>query len=296
MIGGRSTFLFRAQRVDVSLVRDEQGQSMAEFSIIAITFFFVLLGVIQLAMVLNAFSLVRYAAYNAARAAIVHSGDPQKMAKAARLSLVATFPRHGRADHRRGFVENYRGAELTDSDRNLTYYGRPITSVSIVDSGDVPCETTVTFDDPVDSDNAHITVQVVHQYEMVIPLVNRLIFYVYELLESGPGYRGETPDYVAKETDRLRRTGRYRDIEYRIPLVAHYTMRAQSDFVTGACPPTPTPTNTPTPMPPTPTPTPPPVYSWVPSCAGRCHERFTNPHTCTRCHLPSGLPPGFWPN
>ena len=31
---------------------------------------------------------------------------------------------------------------------------------------------------------------------------------------------------------------RFRDIEFRIPLVAHYTMRLQSDYATEACPPT----------------------------------------------------------
>ena len=82
--------------------QDEKGQALAEFVIVVITLLFTILGVIQLALALNAYSLVRYAAYNAARAASVHSGSQEKMEDAARISLLAIFPRHGRADHRLG--------------------------------------------------------------------------------------------------------------------------------------------------------------------------------------------------
>lgn len=226
------------------LLAAEDGQAIAEFTLIAITFFFVLLGVIQLAMMLNAYSLVRYAAYNAARAAVVHGGDPQKMEQAARFSLLAVFPRHGRADHRRGFTENYLAAELTDSYGYLTHRGTPITQVQLLTSEFVGCDQIITFDDPKDSDNAQVTAQVVHQYEMVIPLVNRMVYWLWDKMDQGGSYEGENLNFISANVDRRRRSGDFRDIEYRIPLVAHYTMRLQSDYVTEACP-TPTPnTNT----------------------------------------------------
>lgn len=215
---------------------NEGGQAIAEFVISAITFFFVILGVIQLAMVLNAYALVRYAAYNAARAAIVHAHDPdhlkEMMQEAARLSLVAVFPRHGRADHQLGFAENYLGAKATDTDPSLTFFNEPITEVSIVNNQNLPPGTVVTFDDPAQAERGIITVQVVHRYELVIPLVNRILFYLYKQYREEGGYQGESVDRVAMLSDRMRREGgEFHDIEYRIPIVAHYTMRLQDDYV-----------------------------------------------------------------
>lgn len=213
----------------------EQGQAIVEFTISAITFFFVILGVIQLAMVLNAYALVRYAAYNAARAAIVHASDPDKrnemMQEAARLSLLAVFPRHGRADHQLGFAENYLGAKATDTDPAMTFFNEPITEVKIINNLNLPPGTVVTFDDPAQAERGIITVQVVHRYELVIPMVNRMLFYLYRQFREEGGYQGESVDRVAYLTDKLRRTGDFKDIEYRIPIVAHYTMRLQDDYV-----------------------------------------------------------------
>ena len=205
----------------------ETGQAIVEFLLVSITFLFVILGVLQLALALNAYALVRYAAYNAARAAIVHQGDHSKMMEAARISLLATFPQHGRADHRRGFTENYLAAKLTDSNPALTYYHEPITDVKILGSRN----KIVTFDDPTQANDGVITVQVVHQYELVLPLVNRIIFYVYTLWRGEGGYGNRSIDRMLAETDTMRRgSGEFHDIEYRIPLVAHYTMRMQSDL------------------------------------------------------------------
>ncbi|MCC6952500.1 MAG: pilus assembly protein [Deltaproteobacteria bacterium] len=227
----------------------EDGQAMAEFVIIAITFLFVILGIIQMAMILNAYALTRYAAYNAARAAIVHGGDQAKMEEAARLSLLSIFPRHGRADHMRGLTENYLAARATDSNPLFhtyffTFNGLPvpvfekITDVKILEREGRNAGDIVTFDDPRDSEKALVTVQVTHRYEMVIPLVNRILFYVYNLFRVKKttgffgGYSGESLNNLSAETDARRRDGStYASVEYRLPLIAHYTMRMQSDLV-----------------------------------------------------------------
>jgi Flp pilus assembly pilin Flp len=224
----------KQKKLRFSLKRNQDGQALVEFAISAITFLFVILGVIQLAMVLNAYTLVRYAAYNSARAGIVHAGNQTEMEnamyEAARVSLLAIFPRHGRADHIRGLTENYLAAKETDRDSSLTYFGEPITDVKVIDNNGLSAGSVVTFDDPVDADKSLITVQVVHHYELVIPLVNRILFYVFTKIKSGEGYGGETVDRIAALTDKSRRSGDFKDIEYRIPLVAHYTMRLQSDY------------------------------------------------------------------
>ncbi len=210
---------------------DQSGQAMVEFVLSVISFLFCILGVIQLALALNAYTLVRYAAYNAARAGIVHGGDLGQMREAARISLLAIFPRHGRADHLRGFTENYLGALATDQNPINTQFLEPITQVRIIDNNALPSGKVVTFDDPVEGENAIITVQVVHRYELVIPLVNRIIYYIYQRIRTFQGYQQETINNLSAETDRLRKSGNLRDIEYRIPIVSHYTMRLQSDYV-----------------------------------------------------------------
>lgn len=220
----------------------QAGQAIVEFVLAAITFLFVILGVIQLALCLNAQALVQYAAYNAARAAAVHGGDQKKMEEAARLSLIAIFPRHGIADTAAGFTDNYLGAVASDKLPGLTYFNfdEPITTARITN---IPCNTTVTFDDFTEADNQLITVEVVHHYELVIPLVNRIVFYVRKMVKGGQGYSGEGIDTLAAAADKERRTGTFKDVEFRIPLVAHYTIRMQSDLSPTACEPPPSTTS-----------------------------------------------------
>ncbi|MBL7661916.1 pilus assembly protein [bacterium] len=210
--------------------KKEAGQAMVEFVLISITFLFVLLGLIQLAMILNTQSLVRYAAFNAARSGIVHGGDLDKMREAARISLLAVFPKHGRADHRRGLMDNYLAARETDNDPSLTYANKAITEVKILNKQGLTTGQVVTFDDPIEQKKAILTIQVTHWYQLVIPLVNRMIFHLYNLFQSN-SYQADNLDYYSAQTNKLRRSGSYQDIEYRIPLVSHYTMRLQSDYV-----------------------------------------------------------------
>lgn len=210
---------------------DQAGQAMVEFLLCAVSFLFCILGVLQLALCLNAFTLVRYAAYNAARAGIVHGADLDEMREAARISLLPVYPRHGRADHVLGVTDNYVGAKATDQLSVFTFDSRPITEVSLVDNAGLAAGDVVTFDDPAFGRSSLITVQVVHQYELIIPLVNRIAYYLYRRKKTGGGdYRGESVDSLAATTDKLRKGGDLDDIEYRIPIVAHYTMRLQSDY------------------------------------------------------------------
>ena len=211
----------------------EGGQAMVEFVLSAITFLFVILGVMQMALMLNAYSLVRYAAFNAARAASVHGGDEDKMKEAARLSLIAIFPRHGRADHATGFVDNYLGAKLTDSNPLGTVGDGAITQVKILDNNGVGSGNVVTFDDYTEGGKGVVTIQVVHYYELVIPLVNRILYFVYKRFQLGVGGLGIGGDDIIElsaTTDKLRRTGLLSGLEYRVPIVAHYTIRMQSDL------------------------------------------------------------------
>ena len=210
----------------------DNGQALVEFVLISVTFVFVILGVIQLALSLNAYAMVRYAAYNAARAAIVHGGDEQKMIEAARISLLPIFPKHGRADHPLGVMDNYVAAQNTDQNTSFTFFGEPITKVSIIGKDNLSYGQTITFDDPRHARDAYLTVQVVHQYELVIPLVRRIVFWVYMNAQNdSPWDYDSSLNKLAKITSEERKPARaLHDIEYRIPIIAHYTMHLQSDF------------------------------------------------------------------
>ena len=212
-------------------LRPQSGQAMTEFIISIISFLFVTLGIIQMSLCVNAQSLVRYAAYNAARAGIVHGGSKEKMNDAARISLLSIYPRHGRADNRLGVSQNYQAALKTDNDESMTYLNRKIIEVKLLNEDRYNGGSVVTFDDPRDSKNALITVQVEHQYELVIPLVNRILFYVYNWRYGNKsGNVNQTLDKLSAETHKSRTGGEFKDIEYRIPLIAEYTMRLQSDY------------------------------------------------------------------
>lgn len=73
------------------LRKNETGAAIAETAITIPTFLIVILGIIQLTLVINAKLLVNYAAYCAARAGIVHNGDPNKMSQAAAAALTPLF-------------------------------------------------------------------------------------------------------------------------------------------------------------------------------------------------------------
>ena len=108
----------------------------------------------------------------------------------------------------------------------LNDLGDEITKVQVFNKQNVACGSVVTFDDPVDTEDSLLTVQVTHYYELVIPLVGRLLYYVYKQVIT-VGYQNEDIFQITAKTDALRRSN---DIEYRIPLRAAYTMRMQSDF------------------------------------------------------------------
>ena len=219
--------------------RDGQqgGQALVEFIFIAITFLFVLLGVIQLAMCLNAYTMVRYAAYNAARAAIVHANDPSSMRyyalDAARQSLLPIFPRHGVASNQVGMVWNYEEAREIDQIPNIRFSGAPLTQVTILpNAGQIAGNQR--FDDPNFAEYAYITVKVKHYYRLMMPLVNRLLFYVYLKYHDAGGFDRDNQESLmrmARVTDFERRYGEFHGVEYRIPIIAHYTMPLQTDYI-----------------------------------------------------------------
>lgn len=73
-------------------IRKESGQAMVETVIVLPALIFFILATIQLTLMHQARLMLEYAAFNAARVGAVWNADPEKMGKAATLSLVAARP------------------------------------------------------------------------------------------------------------------------------------------------------------------------------------------------------------
>jgi len=71
--------------------RDEAGQAMVESAIVIPLMVFLILGIVQLAMMQHARIMTEYAAFNAARAGIVWNADRIIMQNAALISLLPTY-------------------------------------------------------------------------------------------------------------------------------------------------------------------------------------------------------------
>jgi len=67
---------------------DAQGQAMVETAIVAPLFIFMMLGLLQLTLILQARSFVKYAAYRAARTGAMHNACRPKMEESALAALV----------------------------------------------------------------------------------------------------------------------------------------------------------------------------------------------------------------
>lgn len=70
----------------------ERGQALVESAIVFPVMIFMVLGIVQLTLMQQARLMLEYAAFNAARAGSVWNMDPERMRKAAVLTLLPTMP------------------------------------------------------------------------------------------------------------------------------------------------------------------------------------------------------------
>ncbi|UCD84712.1 MAG: pilus assembly protein [Deltaproteobacteria bacterium] len=157
------------------LKNDEQGQSMLEFIISFPIVLFLVLAIMQLALMWNAKHVVNYAAFCAARSYIVY-GDESKAAQAARI---ATIPISAKAS---GILSSVSGINLAGflpsgiissvayaADKSV--YSFLATSITLLDgSGNALSDTGGS--PGVGED---ITVEVTHKFRLIFPVVNKLI-------------------------------------------------------------------------------------------------------------------------
>ena len=198
----------------IQRLRDRRGQAMLEYFIAVLLAVVIILGIIQMSLAFNAHTMVKLAAFNAARAAIVARGDKpedpvtldemlSKARLAAVLTLLPVMPEiQGRvptsltsAPDQIGDLignlsaQNALGIGLEVSGALSSFGGLAPIQVKFVDptkdpqadDAEITVDSVIKFDDwsknPKDSVSPNvIKVYVQWFYPLVIPFINKIIF------------------------------------------------------------------------------------------------------------------------
>jgi Flp pilus assembly protein TadG len=168
------------------LRNDEQGQSLLEFVISFPIVLFLVLAIMQFALMWNAKQVVNYAAFCAARSYIVYGIE----GKASLAAKIATIPVSAKASGMLPSVSGINLASLIPSGviGEVAYaadkfaYSYLATSIRLFDrDGRALSETGV---NPERGDD--ITVEVTHKFRLIFPIINRLIGKTFpEVTDSG---------------------------------------------------------------------------------------------------------------
>jgi TadE-like protein len=172
--------------------RGESGQAIVEAAFVLPAMVFLILCAIQLAQIQQARLLAEYAAFNAARAGIVHSGDPEPMHDAAVLSIL---PSTHRTDD---FVELAKALVLFKGrDVFLSKFGASQIRVFVhgprrADFAKYGAHLNgreIDFDDvrPGATEATLLEIQVRYLYEMHVPFANKLIQTIWMATHAGTG-------------------------------------------------------------------------------------------------------------
>jgi uncharacterized protein (UPF0333 family) len=162
-------------RILQRLKNDERGQSLLEFIISFPIVLFLVLAIMQFALMWNAKQVVNYAAFCAARSYIVY-GDEDKASLAARI---ATIPVSAKVS---GILANVSGFDLTSFLPSVVLseisyaadkfaYSYMATSIRLLNSDGEPLKATGAGPEKGED----ITVEVTHKFRLIFPIVNRLI-------------------------------------------------------------------------------------------------------------------------
>jgi len=172
--------------------RGESGQAIVEAALVLPAMIFLILCAIQLTQIQQARLLAEYAAFNAARAGIVHSGDPDPMQRAALLSIL---PSAGRTDSFEEVGKTF--AVLAAKNALLDKFGVPLVRVFVhgprkedfAKYGAHLNGREIDFDDvrPGATEATLLEIQVRYLYEMRVPFANKIIQAIWMASHIGKG-------------------------------------------------------------------------------------------------------------
>ncbi|PIE64838.1 MAG: hypothetical protein CSA26_06540 [Desulfobacterales bacterium] len=167
----------------------ECGQAMVEFIIVFFPLFLFILLVLQTALLLNARYIVNYAAFSAARSAIVYMHDERekdvymdKADRAADLACMPIAPKFKVPDSALSDSGVLAGVEkIIGSGGVVTKFlmSMFLTEVSIYDANGELIADSSQYHRAPPAPGEDIQVMVTHHYVLSIPLINKLFFYAY---------------------------------------------------------------------------------------------------------------------
>lgn len=212
----------------------ESGQAVVEAAFVLPLTVVLILCTIQITQLQRARVLVEYAAFNAARAGTVQSGNPAPMHEAAALSLLAS---HGRTDSLTALARTW--ADFRAREAVLSALRLPLVEVVVLNPrrpdfqkfGQHLAGRELDFDDvrPDAIDASLLSIQVRYLYELRVPLANKLLHSLWLAARRVRG-GGDRLDLAALAI--AGKQGRYL-----FPVQAFYTMRMQSNaFLRWAAP------------------------------------------------------------
>ncbi len=221
----------------------ENGQAVVEAAIILPILLVLLLCTIQIAQLQQARLMVEYAAFNAARAGVVHGGNNGKdgtsgpMHDAAALSIL---PSYGRTDGWSALAKTW--ADFQVREQALQEFRIPLVQVFVLapsradfqQFGQHLAGREIDFDDvrPAAADANLLSIQVRYLYELRVPFANKLLQTVWLAGRAGRAGRGVPGGLDVSSLTLAGRRGKYF-----VPVQAWYTMRMQSNaFVRWAAP------------------------------------------------------------
>ncbi len=207
-----------------TMARSEGGQAVVEAALVLPSVVLLLLGAVQLTLIQQARLFADYAAFAAARAGVVMSGDPARMHSAAALALAPAF---GRTDSLAALgrtVARFEAREAALAPFGLQQLRLDVHSPVAADFpryGRHLRGEEIDFDDvrPAAADATLLSLQLRYLYELDVPFANKAIqsFWL--------ATRGQAHDAaLAAALSAAARAGRYY-----LPLTAFYTMRMQSN-------------------------------------------------------------------
>jgi hypothetical protein len=219
-------------------IRGESGHAAIEAALILPALVGLILCAIQIAQIEQARLLTEYAAFNAARAGVVHDGDNGKkgtdgpMRDAAALSVLPGF---GRTDGLAALGKAW--AEFELADRAFQIAGLPLVQVTVLNPhrADFPRfgqhldGQELDFDDvrPEVVDATLLSIRVRYLYELRVPFAGRLVHRLWlarRALAGKPEKNGPPDDLPLAALAVAARQGRCF-----LPVDAFYTMRMQSN-------------------------------------------------------------------
>ena len=233
-------------------IRGTEGSALVESAIVLPLWLVLLLCTLQLALLGRARLLTEYATFRAARAGILWSGDPRRMQAEAVRTLAATAC-PSRLPEARSLCSFYAvdgglsALEALSADPHLAFPGAHVHILGphwpshghLFDLGGEELEFDRFGPDPERLDSTLLTIQLQYWFELKIPLADGIVWTAWMAARKVGGarieeeiHRGPYSPISARAWNAMREHGEGErgPRAFFVPLVAHHTMRMQSNF------------------------------------------------------------------